>query len=52
MVHTPCVDGAVNKPVPEMVPHDAAQVTAALAVNCCVWPWAVVALAGVIVKGD
>ena len=35
-----------------MLPQEAAQVTAALAVNCCVCPWPVVAVAGVIVKGD
>lgn len=53
MAHTlPCVADAVNKPFAAMLPHEAAQVTAALAVNCCVFPWAVVAVAGVIVKGD
>ena len=53
MVHTlPCVAEAVNKPFASMLPHEAAQVTEALAVNCSVWPWPVVALAGVIVNGD
>jgi hypothetical protein len=53
MVHTlPCVAEAVNTPFALMLPHDAAQVTAALAVNCCVWPWPVDAVAGVIVNGD
>jgi len=48
----PCVVGAVNSPVPEMLPHEAAQVTAVLAVNCCVCPAGVLALAGEITMGD
>jgi hypothetical protein len=35
-----------------MVPQDEAQVTAVLAVNCCVVPSPVVALAGVIAMGE
>jgi len=53
MVHTlPWVAGAVNNPAAVMLPHEATQLTAVLAVNCCVWPWGVVAVAGLIVNGD
>jgi hypothetical protein len=34
-----------------MLPHEAAQFTAALALNCCVVPAGVAALAGVIARG-
>jgi hypothetical protein len=35
-----------------MLPQAADQFTATLAMNCCVWPWSVVAEAGVMVMGD
>ncbi len=35
-----------------MEPHLATQVTGTLAVNCWVWPWGVLALAGVITMGE
>jgi hypothetical protein len=47
----PDLTEAVNKPDVLTLPHDADQVTAALALNCCVIPAGVAALAGVITNG-
>jgi hypothetical protein len=47
----PGAPDAVNNPALDIDPHDADQVTAALAVNCWVEYWLVVALAGVIIMG-
>ncbi len=43
---------AVYRPVELMVPHFAVQVTAMLAVNCCVLPCGVLAETGVITIGE
>lgn len=48
----PCVAEAVKRPAALMVPHDADHATDMFAVNCCVWPSGVVALAGEIAIGD
>jgi len=48
----PGVPDAVNNPALDIDPHDANQVTGALAVNCWVEFWLVAALAGVIVMGE
>src|ERR1700692_2767189 len=53
MVHfDPALALAVNNPAVLIDPHDALHVTAAFAVNCCVCPCAVAAVAGVIVMGE
>ncbi len=48
----PAAAVAVNRPPEVILPHDAAHLTAELAVNCCVCPCKVAALAGVIVIGE
>ncbi len=49
----PVLIGAVNKPLPSMVPHEVVQFTGGVfTVNCCVCAGGVVGLAGVIVRGD
>jgi hypothetical protein len=48
----PWAGEAVKRPLAVMLPQEAAQVTFELAVNCCVCPWPVVALAGEITMGD
>ena len=48
----PCAAEAVYSPAELMLPHEAAHRTGEFAVNCCVWPWAVLALEGVITMGD
>jgi hypothetical protein len=48
----PTGDEAVNSPLDVMLPHDAAQVEARFAVNCCVAPCGVDAVAGVTVSGS
>ena len=47
----PCAAEAVNSPLESMLPQDAAHVTGELAVNCCVCPWGVLALEGLITIG-
>ena len=47
----PAVPDAVNSPPLVILPHDAAQLTAMLAVNCCVAPCGVDAEAGVMLSG-
>ena len=48
----PCVAEAVKSPAALILPHEADHVTALFAVNCCVCPCAVTALAGVMVIGE
>ena len=48
----PAATEAVKRPPAVMLPQLAAQVTGALAVNCCVRPSAVLALAGEMVMGE
>ena len=50
IVHAPVFRGAVNSPPPDIVPHEAAQLAPALAVNCCVAASSTVALVGEMVK--
>jgi hypothetical protein len=53
MVHlVPTGDEAVKSPPLVILPHDAAQLTAMLAVNCCVAPCGVEAEAGAMVNGE
>ena len=48
----PCDADAVNIPFASMTPHEAFHVTDALAVNCCVCPWPVVAVMGEMTMGE
>lgn len=48
----PCDADAVNIPFALMTPHEAFHVTDALAVNCCVCPWPVVAVMGEMTRGE
>jgi hypothetical protein len=53
MLHfDPAAPLAVNNPAALIDPHVALHVTAALAVNCCVWPCTVEADAGVMLIGE
>jgi|SRR5579863_1680802 len=48
----PCAAEAVKRPDELMMPQDTDHETGELAVNCCVCPCGVLALAGVIAMGD
>jgi len=50
--YCPTLPLAVKRPAGVMLPQDVIQETGALALNCCVCPWGVVAATGVMVIGE